>query len=135
MSSEAITRNDLAAILNEVLPSVAVDYVVEQGSNYRKWASGKAEFWAKIDSSTGLTTSVWVSPVYYADFSSFSNIWNGVFNASPSSVNCTSNNSQIISVFSFSWTSTGISSLRMLTLNAKSNVSYNFSVYAVGTWK
>lgn len=49
MSSEAITRNDLIAILNEVLPSVAVDYVAEQGTKdgwkYRKWNSGRIEAW------------------------------------------------------------------------------------------
>ena len=46
MSSEAITRNDLTAILNEVLPSVAVDYIVDEGTSgiwtYRKWNSGIA---------------------------------------------------------------------------------------------
>lgn len=51
MSSEAITRNDLTNILNEVLPpkQEIVDYVVEQGTNggwtYRKWDSGMIEGW------------------------------------------------------------------------------------------
>lgn len=51
MSSEAITRNDLKAVLDEVLPSTPTiaDYVVEQGTSgiwtYRKWASGIAECW------------------------------------------------------------------------------------------
>lgn len=51
MSSEAITRNDLKAVLDEVLPSepTIADYVVEQGVSgmwtYRKWASGIAECW------------------------------------------------------------------------------------------
>lgn len=70
MSSETVTRNDLTAILNEVLPNPsdmtpqevedfvdglnisginAVDYVVEQGTSgiwtYRKWNSGIAECW------------------------------------------------------------------------------------------
>lgn len=50
-TSETITRNDLKAVLNEVLPSepVEADYVVEQGTSgiwgYRKWASGIAECW------------------------------------------------------------------------------------------
>jgi len=44
-TSETITRTDLANILNEVLPSTAVDYIVEQGTNYRKWNSGLAECW------------------------------------------------------------------------------------------
>lgn len=55
MASEAITRNDLTNILNEVLPigNNPVDYVIEQGSTtvgsihwtYRKWNSGVAECW------------------------------------------------------------------------------------------
>ena len=51
MSSEAITRNDLKNVLDEVLPSkpAEADYVVEQGTGgiwaYRKWASGIAECW------------------------------------------------------------------------------------------
>ena len=115
------------------------DYVVEEGTvtngSYRKWHSGKAEFWYHYSSNSGLTTSTWVSPVCYKDVTSFSSIWNGVFNASPSSVICTSNDSQVISVYPFNWTSTGIASLRFLTLNAKNNVAYSFSVYAVGTWQ
>ena len=49
MSSEAITKNDLTNILNDVLPLTEVDYIVEQGSNtygtYRKWNSGVLEQW------------------------------------------------------------------------------------------
>lgn len=49
--SEAITKEDLKNILNEVLPSTAVDYVTEQGTSgiwqYRKWASGRAECWGQ----------------------------------------------------------------------------------------
>lgn len=54
MSSEAITRNDLKNVLNEVLPSepVEADYVVEQGVSgmwtYRKWSSGIAECWGGL---------------------------------------------------------------------------------------
>lgn len=115
------------------------DYIVEEGTVtngfYRKWHSGKAEFWYRYRADSGLTTSAWVSPVYYQDKPAFSNIWNGVFNATPNYVVCTSNDSQTIACYPFSWTSTGISNLRFLTLNAKSNIAYGFSVYAVGTWK
>ena len=49
MSSNTITRNDLKNILNEVLPSAEVDYIIEQGASgmwtYRKWSSGIAECW------------------------------------------------------------------------------------------
>lgn len=114
------------------------DYVVEEGTvtggYYRKWHSGKAEFWYRYSAGSGLTTSTWVSPVCYQDKTAFSNIWDGVFNATPSYVVCTSNDSQTIACYPFSWTSTGISNLRFLTLNAKSNIAYGFSAYAVGTW-
>jgi hypothetical protein len=82
MSSETITRNDLTAILNEVLPNPsdmtpqevedfvdglnisginAVDYIVEQGTEgiwtYRKWNSGIAECWGLYVASIAVTTS------------------------------------------------------------------------------
>ena len=62
MSSEAITRNDLTAILNEVLPSVAVDYIVEQGTSgiwtYRKWNSGIAECWGTNSYTVNFDTQI-----------------------------------------------------------------------------
>lgn len=68
MSSETITRNDLSAILNEVLPSAAVDYVVEQGTDnswvYRKWNSGIFEAW-RYYQATGLTLTTSSSGTYY----------------------------------------------------------------------
>ena len=115
------------------------DYVVEEGTVtggwYRKWQSGKAECWCHRSNASGLTTANWVSPVAYMDSTSFSSIWNGVFNATPDTVVCTSNDSQTISVYPYTITSTGISRLRFLTLGAKSNIAYAFSVYAVGTWR
>lgn len=52
MSSEIITKNDLKAILDEVLPSCAIDFPIEQGFgvnstgwSYTKWNSGKLECW------------------------------------------------------------------------------------------
>lgn len=71
MSSETITRNDLKAVLNEVLPSepVEADYVVEQGTSgiwaYRKWNSGIAECWGRT-SISGSTTNVSL-PFTFAD--------------------------------------------------------------------
>ena len=65
MASETITRNDLQAILNEVLPSAATDYIVEQGTSgiwtYRKWNSGIAECWGAkaISVSSWATWGTW----------------------------------------------------------------------------
>lgn len=35
MASETITRNDLKAVLDEVLPNTSIDYIVEQGTDGR----------------------------------------------------------------------------------------------------
>lgn len=86
MSSEAITRNDLTAILNEVLPSVAVDYVVEQGTSgiwtYRKWNSGIAECWGyKSVSGSFSAWGAWYTfSVVGEDYPT------GLFNSAPFSV-------------------------------------------------
>lgn len=57
--SETITRTDLTNILNEVLPSVAVDYIVEQGTSgdwtYRKWDSGIYECWRRTANGSAVT--------------------------------------------------------------------------------
>lgn len=116
------------------------DYVVEEGtstdgrSRWRKWNSGRAEFWYHYNVS-GVTTAVWTAPIYYMDTSTFSSIWNGVFNGSPFSVHCDSNSSQFISVTAYAWNSSGITSLRYLSVGAKSNNNVPTSIYAVGTWK
>lgn len=113
---------------------IIAEGVSSGGATYRWWNNGKAEAWYHGSSATGLTTAAWVSPVYYKDFTSFSSIWSGVFTMAPTYVTCTSNDSQIFSVYPFSYTQGGITNLRMLTLNAKNNASYDFSVYAVGYW-
>ena len=117
----------------------AVDYVVEEGSltvrdYYRKWASGKAEFWYRINDS-GVTTAVWSSPIYYFDSSSWANIWSGVFNGTPTQVICSSNHSQFISIIPIGWSKDGITNLRFISVGAKTNQAYGFSVYAIGTWR
>ena len=165
MSSETITRNDLANILNEIVAIDgtdmtaqqisdfvdslnvtginAVDYVVDEGGGsdslstykWRTWNSGKAEFWYSIANTGGLTTTVWSSPIAYGDSGSWSSIWSGIFNAKPSYVLLTPNRSNIISVYPYAWDENGIISLRFLTVGAGSNAGYAFSLYAVGTWK
>ena len=128
------------SILGKILDALRIDCVVEQGavganSSFRKWNSGRAEFWYHINSSGGATTSVWTAPIYYADYPSWSNVWAGVFSESPNQVIVTSNNSQFISIFPYLWTINGISNMRFISVGAKSNVAYAFSVYAIGRWK
>lgn len=63
MSSEAITRNDLENILNDIFPpkSEWADYVVEQGESgiwtYIKWNSGRMECYGTYTESVAINTS------------------------------------------------------------------------------
>lgn len=116
-----------------------VDYVVEEGTistytTYRKWASGKAECWY-YRNVTGVTTSVWTTPIYYMDTSTFSNIWSGLFNTTPQAVYASSNSSQVINVCVYAFSKNGATSVRYLTCGAKSSMDAPTSFYAVGTWK
>lgn len=70
MSSEIITKNDLEAILNEVLPTQMADYIVEQGTNsngtYRKWNSGMLECWGHTTIGSNSAAS-WTYPASFID--------------------------------------------------------------------
>lgn len=87
-TSNTITKTDLANILNEVLPSVAVDYVVEQGTSaqtgitwtYRKWNSGLAECWGTYTFPSATFSSS--GNVYYRLISDIP-YPTGLFNATP----------------------------------------------------
>lgn len=141
-----MSAQQLSDFINSLNPSAnpsaanVADYVEEEGSlserdYYRKWHSGKAEFWYRIHMSSGLTTAAWSSPIYYGDSTAFVSIWQGVFTVAPSQVLVASNFSQIISMIPMSWDANGITNLRYITVGAKSNSAYGFSVYAIGRWK
>lgn len=130
---------DVKKLLTKILDAIKVDFIVEEGTKgsygkYRKWNSGKCEFWYAYDV-TGVTTQTWSGVIAYMDTTTFSNIWNGVFNAAPSYVSATANNSQFFAAYPFAWTSTGISSFRYLSCGTKSGQTVHTSMYAVGTWK
>lgn len=131
---------DVKALLSKILDALKVDYVVEEGrstdgrTRWRKWNSGRAEFWYHHNV-IGVTTAVWTAPIYYMDTSTFSSIWDGVFNSPPFSVHCDSNSSQFISAVAFAWNSNGITSFRYLSVGAKTNSTVPTSIYAMGTWK
>ena len=130
---------NMKKLLTKILNSIKVDYIVEEGSKgtygyYRKWNSGKAEYWYHYNV-TGVTTAVWVAPIYYLDSTSFGNIWSGIFNRAPFSVTASSNFSQFISIVPYSYSETGILSLRFLSVGAKTNYTVPISIYAYGTWK
>lgn len=122
------------------------DCVVETGSgsvvngtyNYRMWSSGLSEYWYTIEMSTGVTTKVWATPICYNDYTT----WAGLFDASRSGlftsrphVTISSRDSQFLAFIPYNITTAGIGTIRPISVNAKSNNSYSFSLYAVGTWK
>ena len=122
------------------------DCVVETGSgsvvngtyNYRMWSSGLSEYWYTIEMSTGVTTKVWATPICYNDYTT----WAGLFDASRSGlftsrphVTISSRDSQFLAFIPYSITTAGIGTIRPISVNAKSNSPYSFSLYAVGTWK
>lgn len=129
----------IGKILDGILDRLGVDWIVEQGvfgsSQYRKWASGKAEVFYHTSYNTGVTTQVWVTPIYYQDYATWNGIFGDVFIETPHSVICTSNNSQIISVIPYNFSKSGINTMRIITVGAKTSISYAFSVHAIGRWK
>lgn len=134
---------DLKALLTKILNALKVNYVVAEGTltsngngRYRKWNNGKAEFWWHFNV-TGVTTAVWVAPIYYMDSTAytFQHMWEGVFNGAPYCVMASSNYSQVISVIPLSYNANGILNLRFVTVGAKSGQTAPISVYAQGTWK
>ncbi|MBQ6631088.1 MAG: hypothetical protein IJH55_03010 [Romboutsia sp.] len=134
---EALANDEINALALYCVKS-ETPYIVETGGEndifYRKWSDGKAEFWCKVDNDSGMTTTVWTAPIYYADVTTWDDVWSGIFNAAPINVLCSNNNSQFISVNPTAWTKDGVN-LRFLSVNAKSNSAYRFSLYALGTWK
>ena len=124
------------------------DYIIEYGdatlsaitvtAKWEKWASGKAAMEFKF-SGTASAATVWSKPIYYTDYTSFSDVFasikSGLFIEAPN-VTATSNSSQFIGVIPSSITANGIGKLRYLSVNSKSagtNGTASFRV--VGRWK
>ena len=122
------------------------DYIIEQGeatptssikARWEKWASGKAvmEF---AYSGTAKASNVWATPIYYTDYTSFSNVFanvkSGLFIEAPNVI-ATSNSSVFIGVIPSNITVNGIGSVRYLSVNARSSLSGEALFRAVGKWK
>lgn len=123
------------------------DYIIEYGdatlsainvtARWEKWASGKAVMEFKF---SGMATAdtVWTAPIYYKDYTSFSNVFtdikSGLFIEAPN-VKATSNSSVYIGVIPSNITVNGIGSLRYLSVNKRSSTSGGASFRAVGKWK
>ncbi len=135
--SETITRTDLANILNEVLPSTAVDYIVEQGTDgiwtYRKWASGIAECWGVDSRSRAMT--IQYGNAYYADIPNIM-FPSGLFVSAPSVTasreNTSGNTTGLVTVsvgadaskvFGYAYSSTSLTT------------TVGISIHAKGRWK
>lgn len=120
----------------DILDGAMTEYIVEQGEGYRLWNSGKAEAWGSWNG-TASATSVWNTPIYYNDYTTWSNLFNsvknGIFIETPI-VNVTST-SNLWWIALNGVTKNGIASLRILTVSSKSNSPLAFDWYATGKWK
>lgn len=124
------------------------DYIIEYGdatlsaitvtARWEKWASGKAVMEFKF-SGTASAATVWTAPIYYTDYTSFSNVFasikSGLFIEAPN-VTVTSNASLFIGVIPYGVSANGIGTLRYLSVNSKSTGSNGEASFrAVGRWK
>lgn len=123
------------------------DYIVEHGevtlssistrARWEKWASGKAVIEFKY-SGTATAGTVWAAPIYYTDYTSFSNVFanvkSGLFIEAPDVI-VTSNSSVFIGVIPNKITANGIGSLRYLSVNSRGSSAAHASFRAVGKWK
>ena len=138
MASETITRNDLKAILDEVLPNTSVDYIVEQGTSgiwtYRKWASGIAECWGHTPNDSRSITSSYGNQ-YYADLNA--SLPSGLFTSVSSVVGCRSNVSgggaALISISIAGVNTSSISAYIYASVSVTTNAGFSFEVK--GRWK
>ena len=117
------------------------DYVVEEGagtasgSYYRKWASGRAEYWHKFNPgslSIGTARGNMYSGAYFN--SSFES---GLFNDVPQ-VNCyahLSSDSYVIGTQVKTISKDKVTLRLWASGNVASNSGYNIHIYAFGTWK
>lgn len=131
----------------DIVKSGIKDYIIEYGdatlpaiavtAKWEKWASGKSvmEFGY---SGTATASNVWATPIYYTDYTSFSNVFanvkSGLF-IEPPNVIVTSNSSVFIGIIPSNITANGIGSLRYLSVNNRSSSSGEASFRAVGKWK
>lgn len=111
---------------------VAVDYIVEQGTNYRKWNSGKAECWGSKTETLNITTAA--NNSYYTTTSFTFPI---TFTATPNIFPSLSQDSGVFwaSLGNTSTLSTTGCQLRIMSGASQSNKSITWHYYAIGTWK
>lgn len=131
----------------DIVKSGIKDYIIEYGNatlsaitvtaRWEKWASGKAVMEFEF-SGTASAATVWATPIYYTDYTSFSNVFanvkSGLF-IEPPNVIVTSNSSVFIGIIPSNITANGIGSLRYLSVNNRSSSSGEASFRAVGKWK
>lgn len=131
----------------DIVKSGIKDYIIEYGdatlstitvtARWEKWASGKAVMEFKF-SGTASAGTVWAAPIYYTDYTSFSNVFadikSGLFIEAPNVI-ATSNSSVFIGVIPSNITANGIGSLRYLSVNSRPSTSGAASFRAVGRWK
>ena len=117
------------------------DYIVEEGvgtasgSYYRKWASGRAEYWHKFN--PGALTIGTARGNFYSGSYFNSSFESGLFNAVPQ-VNCYAhlNTDAYVIGTQVKTISKDAVTLRLWASGSvASNSGYNIHIYALGTWK
>lgn len=124
--------DNAAEQINDNFENIA-DYVVEQGEDYTKWASGKLECWTTIPSRESVEFTRAIDT--YARSQYFT--WNFpvTFSSTPAVVQSTSNYA------GSTWAGVGVAdaesaTYRYLTFLSPTDRSVGaFSMYAVGKWK
>ena len=117
------------------------DYIVEEGegtasgSYYRKWASGRAEYWHKFN--PGSLTIGTARGNFYSGSYFDSSFESGLFNEVPQ-VNCyahLSTDSYVIGTQVKSISKDSVTLRLWASGSVASNSGYNIHIYAFGTWK
>lgn len=140
MSSETITKNDLKAILDDVLPNVATDFIVEQGTSsktgitweYRKWNSGTYECWGVYSASIAVNTSSAGYGGYRSDGISVS--FPITFNGMPTVTAVIGSGSQGVWVNN-SQPSTTAEVFYLSSAQSQSSASRQIHIHAIGKWE
>lgn len=119
---------------NTIIPSLTVDYIVEQGTSgiwtYRKWSSGIAECWGDY-AINNVSAGATFSPLVVRTFSGYISLPTSLFTSAPQAFASGQWGSQysIVSVNSTSTTEV------ILSLMSASAGNLTAQVYVIGKWK
>lgn len=123
---------DVKALLTKILEALKTDYIIEEGTNYRKWNSGKAECWGEATATVNVTSQS--NGTYYTSRTMAFPI---SFASRPTVFPSVSQDSGVFfaAIGNISTLSTTQVQVRVLSNTSQSNKSITFAYYAIGKWK